>query len=436
VRTIGRTIRPVSSSILTFIRKRAFLILNGKAPYACQIRWTAVNFSVICATWYMFIDQARLAFFPPRSDRAVAIVNLVVWIILVLELCFQVFIRPDGYKFLVLSDKAYTPGVVKYINSAHLVVEICLLLLFIPEFLCILSSSGSCENRYPFSFQNATLLAVTSPTALETFYGRAFLATIRLRVFILVRHWKTMWVNNMSLQGPRKSRLLVSLFPSRLSTKKAEDEKLDSIQPDIQSNNDQVSGDGELHTADENLTSASAIGTALLVTNSYRALATIWVVLGLFPLLYTILRQFSNPSAEAMTEQLQVSYRFLLDNFPGSTELCSYWNDTVISWINAVAAPDVHDDWMDPYLLSLQVEPSECYGTSDILPIFVCALGNSAGTATSLSYDPLCSSNATTIDEIASVLNLRRGSIVEYISSQGPVTVRSLFDQTYTIEVA
>lgn len=52
------------------------LFLNGMKPYACSVRLTAVNLLVLCSTWYMFIDQARLAFLPRGADDSLAIVSL------------------------------------------------------------------------------------------------------------------------------------------------------------------------------------------------------------------------------------------------------------------------------------------------------------------------------------------------------------------------
>jgi hypothetical protein len=52
------------------------LFLNGMAPYSWSANFTMVNFLVLCSTWYMFIDQARLAFFPPSADYGLAISNL------------------------------------------------------------------------------------------------------------------------------------------------------------------------------------------------------------------------------------------------------------------------------------------------------------------------------------------------------------------------
>eukprot|EP00977_Amphora_coffeiformis_P013823 scaffold3736_cov176-Amphora_coffeaeformis.AAC.8 len=403
---IAQAIRPVTTAILKFVRKRAVLILNGEEPYACQIRWTAVNFVVLCATWYMFVDQARLAFFPPDADDSLAIINLVIWIVLVLELLFETFIRPDGYQFLILSDKAFAPDVVRYINVFHLFVESLSLAVFIPEFYCLFTNDD-CSTRYGFSFHQAALLVATGSTRAQVFWGRAFFAAIRLRVFGLVRHWKTMWINNTALHSSssRQRRILQNVFPAHKKTDRS-----------------------PIGLADDTLTNASTIGTALMVTNSYRSLATLWVVLGLFPILFTSLKRYSNRSPQKMTEQLEAMYQ-LVWAFGGedegrSNEICTYWNNSLDSWAAAMAASDVMEDLYDPYLLLLEVKPSRCQsvGTSELI-----CLHNINNTS--------CQGSANEIlDNITATLGLRSGSIVEYEAKEN--TVSSYFDQTYAIETA
>lgn len=173
-------------SCFHMMRRNARLFLNGKEPYVCQMRLTIINLVVVCSTWLMFVDQVRLGFMPPTADRPVAIVNLCVWVVLSLELIFEVFIRPDGFNRLIISEKAFSPTTVLYINSFHFIVESLSLLVFIPEFYCILSNEN-CSQRYRFSFYNAALLKVIGPTRLDVAYGYGYLALVRLRVLGLVR---------------------------------------------------------------------------------------------------------------------------------------------------------------------------------------------------------------------------------------------------------
>ena len=76
VKTVGDRVYKFGQSTMVNARRQAKLFLNGMKPYALAVRLTLVNMLVACSTWYMFIDQARLAFLPPASDYAVSIVSL------------------------------------------------------------------------------------------------------------------------------------------------------------------------------------------------------------------------------------------------------------------------------------------------------------------------------------------------------------------------
>lgn len=235
-----------------FLRRQAWLYLNGMAPYSFSAQCTMVNFLVFCSTWFVFMDQARLAFFQPSADYAMAIVDLIVWLILVVELVCEVFIRPEGYQSLLMSEKAYTPSTSQFISRFHLCGETVSLITFVPEFVCLFSSY-ECGDRPKFSLMNALFSEVLGPTTLATFYGRCFLALVRFRVFGLVRHWKKMWIHNtfVTMRGPGVKKLVAPY-------KGAEPKKVDPMM--------------EEEEKDRGLTSASNIGTALMVINSHRAL--------------------------------------------------------------------------------------------------------------------------------------------------------------------
>ena len=115
------------------------------------------------------------------------------WVFLVLELILEWLIRPSNYRQLVASDKAYAPSTARHINSFHLVLETIALLLFIPEFNCL--ATGVCGKRILFSGVDAALTAILGPTNSKSAFGSFCVALNSLRIFGLVRHWKTMWIN-------------------------------------------------------------------------------------------------------------------------------------------------------------------------------------------------------------------------------------------------
>ena len=427
-----------------FLRNQARKILMGLEPYACQLRLTMVNFIVLCSFWFMFIDQARLAFFPPEADHAVAIINFIVWLILIAELGFEVFIRPDGYRNLIISEKAFSPQTVRYINLFHLLVESFCLALFVPEFVCLFLKD-SCSDRLSFSFYNAALMAVTGPTRVEAVYGRAYFALVRLRVFGLVRHWKNMWIINTFLHK-RKSEngLLSNIFPQRAKAKVApvKQSKVDDEQ------NDPENGHQKHQSKDATLVNASNIGTALMVTNSYRAIALLCVITGIFPIFGLAFNEnFINSLGDTMTEQLQATNLIANDT---SDATCDFLVQSTYAWVMAVVAPDVGDSPSDIYLLDFNLQPGRCFGDADE----TCrSLVNE-----SENGQALCDTRAEVAgqsdDAIAEILGIRVGSIVTFsYADSGKIfntsdnggsgfledttySVTTSFDQTYSVQTA
>jgi hypothetical protein len=172
-------------------------------------------------------------------------------------------VRPDGYHSLCISEKAYAPSTVRYINSFHLFVECISLALFIPEFLCLWTKTYTCGDRPVFSYFNAAYMSILGPNRSNAFFGRAYLALVRLRVFGLVRHWKNMWINNTFVSRRWKGVTGGILYGVLVPT---------PVAPDQTSGKKSDKSYGENKGKETSLINASNIGTALLVTNSHRAL--------------------------------------------------------------------------------------------------------------------------------------------------------------------
>ena len=215
-----------------------------------------------------------------------------VWIVLACELLLEIFIRPDGYKALIKSDKAYLPSTVRYLNTFHLVSEMVSLVFFIPEFFCLFDSSKTCGDRYSFSLANACIMSLYGPDRLHAFYGTAFLCILRLRIFGLVRHWTKMWINNTFVRVKGKNgewrvqRGKGFLVPQGHRGGSGQ-EKVISMDGSIGHQSTSAmslamtkslkdgAGVGDKkneYTDDYHLTNASKIGTALFTTNAQRGL--------------------------------------------------------------------------------------------------------------------------------------------------------------------
>ena len=125
-----------------------------------------------------------------------SVVCSVIWSILVLELLFEVLIRPKGYSALIESDKAFAPSTARHINSFHLVFETLALATFIPEFSCI--SDSGCQRNSIFSRVQASMDSILGETKADAARGRFLLGLTALRLFSVVRHWKKMWIHHTS----------------------------------------------------------------------------------------------------------------------------------------------------------------------------------------------------------------------------------------------
>lgn len=136
----------------------------------------------------------------------------IAWIILVLELAFEVLIRPTGYDALTHSEKAYAPSTARFINRFHLCTEILALALYIPE-LCCVFKRVSCGSDIPLTLIYASLRSVLGPNRVQAFIGHCIFAFVRLRIFGLVRHWKQMWIQSALMRQKKESRCHGFLMP-------------------------------------------------------------------------------------------------------------------------------------------------------------------------------------------------------------------------------
>eukprot|EP00547_Thalassionema_nitzschioides_P007024 CAMPEP_0194206706 /NCGR_PEP_ID=MMETSP0156-20130528/5658_1 /TAXON_ID=33649 /ORGANISM="Thalassionema nitzschioides, Strain L26-B" /LENGTH=1220 /DNA_ID=CAMNT_0038933299 /DNA_START=87 /DNA_END=3746 /DNA_ORIENTATION=- len=396
VNVIGKRLYQLGARALASTRFQGKLFLNGLNPYACSIRITSVNVLVVCSIWYVFIDQARLAFLSPKSDDALAIISLIVWAILVMELLFEVLIRPDGYNALVASEKAYAPSTVRYINYFHLVVESFSLAVFVPEFLCLWNSSLTCSDRPAFSYFNAVFMAIIGPRQSNAFYGRAYFALVRLRIFGLVRHWRIMWINNQLV--------------SRKPTRSQKDNKKDRGSKERMRETTDIE-----KVREDSLINASNIGTALMVTNSHRCLMMLCAIVGIFPIIGTLnTNGGTNQVTWQMVKQLQTINEDFHDQKMFDDYSCEFYVQSVRSWVVGVTYGSTQGilNSDGPILLDLQINPLPCNKTS--ITTWMC---NHTNNDFRLS-DELCAfwlNSSMSISDLANRANIRTGDIEEIL---------------------
>jgi len=442
-------------SCARYTKRQAKLFLNGRNPFVCALRFTMVNLVVLCSAWFVFIDQARLAFFPASADLALARTNIVVWCVLVMELLFQVFIRPEGYRALIFSEKAFAPTTVRYINAFHLFVEALSLGIFIPEFLCLFNGH-SCGKCLPFSFHNATKIGIVGPSRWDVFAGHAFIALLRLRVFAMVRHWRNFWIANTFVNMKSKARQVgfLSNFVPGTGVVRSSGVGQDRCSISDSKIKAGASKEDEQKKRDATLTNASNIGTALMATNSYRALVSAWAIMGLFPIVFFLTDTFQNGVAYQMTDQLQATNLVASDT---SEETCQFLLASTAAWVVGVGSATFTDE-DQPYLLTLDIAPYRCaFDGISLANVRVCELaddifGDAFLTSASSSCMIWSEYNVTdNIGAIAQVGGKREGSMLEItrteegtlavVQQDGSIeevnasySVIATFDQTYSIQ--
>ncbi len=372
------------------------MFLDGREPYRLVFRITPIKVIAMCSIWYLFIDQIQLAFLPPSVDEWLAWANFAVWLILVMEIVIGVFVRPEGWNSLVRSDKAYTPETARHISNVHLIVESISLLFFVPVFYCIFSDDTTCSERIPFSFLDASLAAVVGPSLARALYGRFFYGIVRLRVFALVRHWRTLWLNNTflnynKLKNRRERRRRAFLYGTDgMSTSTLDiDEEFDEVGPP----SDHIIPYGQSGYYKSNSTNkksliieeqsgkereearvkASNIGTALMTLNARRALFLFCFLTACFPMLFLFnMNNVVNPADEEMVEYLQAINIQVPQN--SSSSDCDYLFDSVEAWSKAMIQfnpiPSVQTQERNNVrqsgeasvqLISLSIRPARCY---------------------------------------------------------------------------
>jgi len=357
--------------------------LNGNRPYAISIRFTGINFLVICSIWYLFIDQLRLAFMPHTADFGCAVVSCIVWAVLFLELMLEVFVRPHGYRALIRSDKAYLPSTVRYLNSFHLISEMISLIFFVPEFVCLFSKDRKCGDPFNFSLANSCLMSLYGPDRLHAFFGTSFLCILRLRIFGLVRHWTKMWINNTFVRVKGKNgewRVLRGkgfLVPQYHRARQRENVvALEESAMQHQSVTTPLMNRNELNatesiiderknefTDDYHLTNASKIGTALFTTNAQRCLLFVFLI-GLAPLISVAFK-----SEGATNQELKNSVQLLQANnlaiLGSDDKSCAQLEYIVADWIKANVLETRVDGKKVLHVVSVELEPTRCDFQSD-----------------------------------------------------------------------
>jgi len=301
----------------------------------------------------------------------------VIWLVLAIELIFEVIIRPGGYSVLVKSEKAYFPSTARYINGFHLFAEISSLVLFAPELRCL--SSSRCGEANTYSLLQSSVMALVGPTRTDSFVGRLYFIIIRLRIFALVRHWKKMWLNHTFTEDMKQVGFLKGMLlpgtndderpePPPKTKKKTQKKKKDddyfaeSESKDLASDNEIEDMAREKRSStkeDKRLSKAATIGTALMVINSHRAMILVIAIVGILPLIFTLgPTGYANTSPFELVDLLQGNNVDLRSN---NTDTCEQLQLTIESWLRGAFSIDFYNNRKtDSYVLWGQLLPVRC----------------------------------------------------------------------------
>lgn len=390
-----------------------------------------------------------------------------------MELALELLIRPHDYGYLIGSEQAYNPSTARHLNAYHLVCESLALLLFVPQLFCVFSDS-KCGSQIPMSLVDASIKAITSPDPVEVIGGRLVLGLTFLRVFGLVRHWKQMWLSHTFVnaqQAQEESSILRRLLlvekahssPNgkgggflKLGKQKGSD-LMD--QGDLETPLLPASGKEQASEEDQQLTSAAAIGTALMLVNSHRALFLLLCIVTFFPAINTL--WVANTVASEQVAHLQA-----LNVLSNSTDDCDFLLNAVVNWLRSGASVHLDRfDWLSSsghglFLVWAQLLPVRCDWQRPDGIITDCRVDErspTAGVHCRVWADtwPGVDENTNTDDVamatpnfFADLLGLRPGGLQEHdemalalndfnaTSSVSTFEVRGIFNESHTIALA
>jgi len=420
-------------------KKQAAKIVSGSDPYRCEFSITTVNFLVMCSLIVAFLDQTKHAFFCKDADFTFAIVMFVAWIILVIELIFQVLIRPKDYQELLQNEQAYNPCTVRYIDSFHLFFEATALLLAVPDFLSIFGTNVFINSVIASIYAttgNASIYVTTGnvPTLKHKYIlGYLYFFTTRLRLFCLVRYKRNHWINAYYFDKLDAKRTDIDL-PGIVDNATTNPKKL--IKRDTNSSEDnqyEKQEEEEINEDDELLLKAAKIGTALLLVNSHRILIFLLAMTLILPFIASASMGGPNESIYDMTKFLHQINIAVPNN--ASEEDCKFFNISVDSWLAAQSFAINRVDVSIPNdfrsVVRARLYPSIC-NLNDTPPPLECH-----DFALNHNYTPICNNwtNAT-IADMEKVLNARQNSLVNVTFYNEGRKTEVIYNLSHTVSLA
>mmetsp|Transcript_16208 Transcript_16208/g.32268 ORF Transcript_16208/g.32268 Transcript_16208/m.32268 type:complete len:1500 (+) Transcript_16208:212-4711(+) len=264
------------------IKLHIFYMNNGVPPYNIELKLTGNTFLWICSLWFLIADMVKFCN-SKGSDTIFDVINSAVWFLLVVDLFFEILIRPFDYSKLLQSKKAYYPSTQRHIDNFHFVLEFLALALYLPEIL----SSWSPEPNIFLSYMSISGLykqTLDSKNNSTPWLAIILLALVRLRLVGVMRRWRQSTINASYLKTGEELFLAKVPIETDVGSSSEENQSYDSstnqneqISPIDSDSNDETPkliqssvniNAGRYYNDDKEVTQASSIKTALLVTNS------------------------------------------------------------------------------------------------------------------------------------------------------------------------
>ncbi|KAG7349832.1 adenylate and guanylate cyclase catalytic domain containing protein [Nitzschia inconspicua] len=204
-------------------------------------------------------------------------------------------------------------------------------------------------------------MAITGTQRGEALAGRVFYACVRLRVFGLVRHWRNMWIRKTFMKRKENVRFVNDQKSVERSVRKTFGDNVSvvTVNTSLPSRNTRQ----QRKQRDAAVINASNIGTALMVTNSYRSLTMLCLIMGIFPMISLIYPRGDVDTVGTDMIQFLQGTNLQVD-FENSTN-CLYFVESVATWINAFGPRNKSSltTSTDAFLLSLTITPPRCIDT-------------------------------------------------------------------------
>jgi len=254
-------------------RLHIFYIQNGVPPYNIELKLTRNTCLWVCSLWFPIADLVKFCN-SEKTDKMFNDITCAVWFILVFDLFSEILIRPMDYSKLLRSNKAFYPSTQRYIDNFHFFLEFLALALYFPEILLYFS------DNVKFGIFHSYMNTLDSAEDSNPWLHIIWLALVHLRIVGVMRRWRQSTINASYLKTGEELSLAKVPDETNVGSSSEEDQvprrgscSIEDSHVHSDTNHETPklfqSSAGRYYTDNEDITRASTIQTALMVTNSH-----------------------------------------------------------------------------------------------------------------------------------------------------------------------